>query len=501
MRHWLNLILALCCLVGFARPSPAQTPDPVNLTAIWFNQSEAGYGVNVVHQGSILFVAWYTYGADGKVLWLLAAATRQADGRYVGPIDTFDGQPFNQINNAQAWTASNRVGEARLQLQADGKLDFGYTVNGITQSKRLEKVAFVANPPTCSFTTGSRASATNYTDVWWKANESGWGLSMIHQGNSIFIAWYTYGANGKAQWITGLATRQANGTFTGELNRPATGTPFNQINGPATSFPLPVVGNFSLSFSDGENGTFAYTLDGISQSKPVSRFVYVPAGAPVTLCTEPGSGGGGGGGTLTSCDPGYTAGDFRTSRLEADASTTTERVIGPGTFQGQQVIIVDSFDANNVITGRVYAQQTATELRTLAAEGYSNGVLATTTVFNPPAVFRRNLAVGESYTLSYTGSQSGPQLPFPLTIQYQETVSRSADETETVPAGTFRGCRFDRLVNSTTLGVSTSVDLDMWMAPQVGTFRTRARTQTPAGTFENEIRLLRANVQGVNYGN
>lgn len=500
MRHWLKLMLVLCCLLGFARPSQAQATDPVNLTAIWFDPSEAGYGVNVVHQGSILFVAWYTYGADGQVLWLLAAATRQADGRYVGPIDTFDGQPFNQINNAQAWTATSRLGEARLQLQPDGKLDFGYTVNGITQSKRLEKLAFVADPPTCAFTTGSRASATNYTDVWWKNNESGWGLSMIHQGNSIFIAWYTYGANGKPQWITGLAARQANGSFAGELNRPAAGTPFNQINGPATSFPLPVVGNFTLTFADGENATFAYTLDGISQSKAVSRFVYVPADAPVTLCSEAG-GGGGGGGTLTSCDPGYTAGDFRTLRLEADGTTTTERVVGPGIFQGQQVIIIDSFDGNNVLTGRVYAQETATELRTIAAESYSNGVLATTTVFNPPAVFRRHVAVGESYSLSYTGSQSGPQLPFPLTIQYQETYSRSADESETVPAGTFNACRFDRQTTTTTLGVSTSIDMDLWLSPLVGNVRTRTSTQTAAGSFENEIRLLRANVKGINYGN
>lgn len=490
--------LALCLFLWSGRSAAQTAPDPVNLTAIWYDQSEQGYGVNVVHQGSILFVAWYTYGSDGKILWLLSAATRQADGRYVGPISSFNGQPFNQISNAQSWTTTATLGEARLAIGADGKLDFGYTVNGITQSKRLEKVSFVANPPSCTFTTASRASATNYTDIWWKDNESGWGLSMIHQGDSIFIAWYTYGSDGKPMWVTGLASRQADGSYTGSLNRPAGGTPFNQINGPATTFPIPTVGSFRLSFIDGERGTFDYTLDNITQSKPISRFVFVGAGTPVTVCGSTG-GGGNPGGTLSSCDPGLNTGDVRVSRL--DGNQVTERVVGPGTFQGQSVIIMEQFDQANVLTGRNYMQVTPTEIRTLASEGFSNGTLATTTVFNPPALFRRAPAVGESYTHSYVGTQSGPLLPITVTINYQETIRREADEREDVPAGSFNACKFKRDIAISTMGFGTSVSMDLWIAPPVGTIRSDNRTSTPQGVTNGRLELIRATVNGVNYGN
>ena len=488
-------LILVATLALFSASLRAQTPDPVNLTAIWYEASAQGYGVNVVHQGSILFVAWYTYGADGKVLWLLTAATRQPNGTYTGQINTFNGQPFNQISNAQAWTATSVVGNASLSLGTDGKLDFGYTVNGITQAKRLERLAFVANPPACTFTTGSRIGATNYTDVWWKANESGWGLSMIHQGDSIFIAWYTYASDGKPQWITGLATRQANGSYSGSLNRPASGTPFNQIAGPATTFPLPTVGSFTMSFSDGENVAFNYTLDNITQSKALSRYVYVAAGTPVTVCAAAAPNPS----TLTSCDPGLTAGDFRTSLADNGSGAVTERVIGPGTFQGQSVIVVENSNAQNVLMNRYYMQVTPTEIRTLGNESFQNGQIAMTTVFSPPSRFTRFPAIGQSYSQNYVGTNSGPSINF--TTQYQETVVREADEPEDVPAGSFSTCKFKRTINTTTLGVAANVDMDLWQSPLVGNVRSRSRVPTGQGTTTTQIDLLRARVLGINYGN
>ena len=494
MRRSLLILVAL--LAFFSSSARAQAPDPVNLTAIWYETAAPGYGVNVVHQGSILFVAWYTYGADGKLLWLLTAATRQPDGSYTGQINTFNGQPFNQINGAQAWTNTQIVGTARATLATDGKLDFSYTVNNISQQKRLERLVFAANPPTCSFTTGSRVTATNYTDVWWNSTESGWGLSMIHQGDLIFIAWYTYAADGKPMWVTGLASRQANGTYTGALNRPTSGTPFNQItNTPATTIPLPQVGNFALSFSNGENVSFSYTLDNIPQTRALSRYVFVGPTTPVTLCSNspPAS-------ALTACDPGLNPGDFRTSLANsAGSSAVTERVIGPGTFQGQNVTVVENYNAQNVLMNRYYMQATATEILTLGNESFQNGAIALTTVFNPPSRFTRFPPIGNTYTQTYVGTNSGPGLNF--TTNYSETITREADASQTVPAGTFASCKFKRLINTTTFGVGASIDMDLWQSPLVGNVSSVSRVPTPQGTTTTRSDLQRARVNGVNYGN
>ena len=83
-------------------------------------------------------------------------------------------------------------------------------------------------------------------------------------------------------WVTALLTRQSDGRYSGALNRPQSGTPFAQISGPATSFPVPTVGSATLSFSNGERGSFSYTLDGITQQKSIERFVY--AGPTQSVC-------------------------------------------------------------------------------------------------------------------------------------------------------------------------------------------------------------------------
>jgi hypothetical protein len=41
------------------------------------------------------------------------------------------------------------------------------------------------------------------------------------------------------------------------------------------------VGTVTLTFSDTNNGTFAYTVDGVSQAKPITRQVY---STPTTVC-------------------------------------------------------------------------------------------------------------------------------------------------------------------------------------------------------------------------
>ena len=35
--------------------------------------------------------------------------------------------------------------------------------------------------------------AANYTDMWWNAEQSGWGVSFVqHSTNQVYAVWYTY---------------------------------------------------------------------------------------------------------------------------------------------------------------------------------------------------------------------------------------------------------------------------------------------------------------------
>jgi len=39
------------------------------------------------------------------------------------------------------------------------------------------------------FSSGTAAQAVDYTDLWWNANESGWGVALTQDVGMIFAAW------------------------------------------------------------------------------------------------------------------------------------------------------------------------------------------------------------------------------------------------------------------------------------------------------------------------
>jgi alpha-tubulin suppressor-like RCC1 family protein len=256
-----------------------------NYSGIYWNPQESGHGLFVAQAGDTLVPVWYTYDTDGKPLWfLVSGATLQPDGSYSGDVSRYTGAPFNQ-SPANAVLTTTQVGTARLRFGTEGSVEFNYTINNQTQTRNMVKLDIApTNPLSCIATNSPRSTASNYTDLWWNPTQQGWGLNLLHQGPTIFITWYTFASDIRPMWVSGLAQRQPDGSFTGPLNRPLTGTPWPNINGaPATVQPIPTVGNFSLKFSNGEAGTFTWTLDGMTQTRSIRRFEF---GSPATVCTS-----------------------------------------------------------------------------------------------------------------------------------------------------------------------------------------------------------------------
>ena len=268
-----------------ALPQPANTQSTTaNLTTIWWTPTESGWGLNLSEQGMTLFAAWYTYSDDGKALWLTGQFGKQANGSWTGPVFRTAGTAFDKITGPAA-TGTTQIGTATLTPNADGTMQFAYTLGTTTQTKKVERFVFGSAVPTCTSTTASRASATNYQDIWFNEPEPGWGMSLTHQGNTIFAAWYTYRADGTPQWLSAAVTQNATTStkFSGALFRTA-GTSLAQINGAAaTTGAAANVGNVEFTFSDGQTASMAYTLDGITQTKPLKRFVFA---SPQTICAS-----------------------------------------------------------------------------------------------------------------------------------------------------------------------------------------------------------------------
>src|SRR5437763_16225095 len=113
--------------------------------------------------------------------------------------------------------------------------------------------------------------SVDYTDMWFNANESGWGVNVIQQSDMIFATLFVYGADNTPRWyVTGAGLQGSGGsTFSGNLYS-TTGPYFAGSFNPA-AVGNAVVGSMTLSFSGPYNGTMTYSVNGVSVTKAITR--------------------------------------------------------------------------------------------------------------------------------------------------------------------------------------------------------------------------------------
>jgi hypothetical protein len=52
----------------------------------------------------------------------------------------------------------------------------------------------------CGTTAGATSFSTNYSDLWWNPDESGWGVNITQQADVMFATLFLYGDRGQAIW-------------------------------------------------------------------------------------------------------------------------------------------------------------------------------------------------------------------------------------------------------------------------------------------------------------
>jgi len=278
----------------FGLASPATSVQvvaagPPNYEGLWWDEadSESGWGLNLAHQGNVIFATWFTYDLTGKGWWLsmtanLTSATTTTNV-YTGTLLQSTGPAFDSVPFNPALVRSVAVGTGKLTFSDADNGTFAYTVNGITQTKPIARLVF-GPLPTCTFgILADLTQAFNYQDTWVAApagSESGWGINLTQQGDIIFATWFTYAHDRSPLWLVATAPKTGAGVYAGTLYQ-TTGPPFNSVPFDPSRVVLTAVGTATFTFTDGNNGSFEYTVNGETQTKAITRQVFV---APGTVC-------------------------------------------------------------------------------------------------------------------------------------------------------------------------------------------------------------------------
>jgi hypothetical protein len=267
--------------VSAAATGSATTASAYNVQGLWWQPSEAGWGVNLSHQGGTLFATWFTYDAQGKGQWLVMSnGDRVGDNAYSGALYRTTGPSYQGAAFDASSVRYTQVGTAYFTFTDANNGTFVANVDGATFTKAVTRYVYANSVPTC--TQGSDGYTTNFQDLWWRAGgtESGWGVNVVHQGSVLFATLFTYDTDGSPMWIEGSSLAQVgDGTFSGAIDQ-TSGPALNSAFDPS-KVTRAAVGNMTIAFTDPANGTLTYTLNGTTITKPIQRFVYA---TPATTC-------------------------------------------------------------------------------------------------------------------------------------------------------------------------------------------------------------------------
>lgn len=267
-------------IVGFMRTYTPRLAAP-NYQALWYAapaESEPGWGVNVAHQGDTLFATWFTYDAAGPMWLVMSNGVKVGPGTYGGTLYRTTGPAFDAVPFDPARVAVSPVGSATFTFTAADQGTFAYAVNGVSGSKAITRQVYASPQPLCA--PGTAPGDTNFQDLWWVPTESGWGVNVTHQGDTLFATWFTYGADGRGRWLVMSNLGRVPGTrrYSGDIYQ-TTGAPFGAYD--PSRLVVSTVGSASFEFTGAANATFTYTLDGTTQSKAIQRQAFA---SPMTTC-------------------------------------------------------------------------------------------------------------------------------------------------------------------------------------------------------------------------
>jgi cytochrome c553 len=188
--------------------------------------------------------------------------------------DSADGRTL-YTQNCESCHGSAATGTSR---KATTPAALGNAISSVNQMKFLKNTLSVAEISNIAAyiasvnTAGLVTPAFDITAMWWVPAESGWGMSAIQStSNKVFCVIYSYGADNKATWfVLPDITWTTPSSFNGTLYQTA-GPVFNSVPFDPARVVATAVGTLTLNFSDANNASLRYTVNGVTVTKSITR--------------------------------------------------------------------------------------------------------------------------------------------------------------------------------------------------------------------------------------
>lgn len=161
MNRWTHRAIAtVALLTGFALPASA-TSTGIDYTDQWWGgQSESGWGVNFIEQGTTIFATLFVYGPDGTPRWFVSTMESGGTTSFSGDLYSTTGTYYG-TNPFNSNIGVTKVGTMAVNFVSAYGGSLQYVVNGVTVNKTVIRQSFRNNNIGGAYMGGLAATASN----------------------------------------------------------------------------------------------------------------------------------------------------------------------------------------------------------------------------------------------------------------------------------------------------------------------------------------------------
>jgi hypothetical protein len=192
MRKMLAVFAAVLALsVGTVRAST----NTSEITDMWWNPAESGWGINIILQNDIAFGTFFVYDAAQNPIWYTVTLNYQGNFVWSGDLYATRGPWFGGAFPPSS-VSLRKVGTATFSVLTLNSSTLVYSVDGVTVHKSLERQTWKNENLTGSYAGGYSIRSTSCAPSSLNGLQevSGY-LSVLHTGSTFSISATTSGFN------------------------------------------------------------------------------------------------------------------------------------------------------------------------------------------------------------------------------------------------------------------------------------------------------------------
>lgn len=160
------------------------------ITDMWWNPAESGWGVNLVLQNNVAFLTFFIYDANRNPVWYTSDIHYQGNFVWTGTLYATNGPWFGGPFPSST-VAQRQAGTARFALVSLNQATLTYTVDGVSVSKSLQRQTWTNENYAGNYAGGFSIRATACNPSYLNGLQEQVGLISISQNGANFTATLT----------------------------------------------------------------------------------------------------------------------------------------------------------------------------------------------------------------------------------------------------------------------------------------------------------------------